>query len=965
MALFPFRNSQQEKEIFDWPEPNMQINFPFTLSQNVKVLSGITKNIEHQADKYPRSIVIGLGETGEVIVQQWLDQLAHEKTGRQKFLFAYVIKREGEVNLVSEQVTTNHLVLVQTDSSIAGMNSSQLAAFRSQRAAEQSLFRRNSNLSSFSEWLGKCLFDLGFENNTRVFIVGSINEPIIGILGDVLQIFRLKPGSKNPYRSILALLTHENQSSNLSLGHDESYAALTELSRMCYGGIHQLDPLPGMTDEMYHSALLDQIFLISSPKDDRSSFGSRAISKDATSEEAVAEALFSLSHPSADIIWEDLHDAQNPDEAYVHTLGIRTLQIPVAKIRQYISDRLIKAAIFGDEDLSSGKEFLKNPKSLTVQPFQLEKRVLETLSTGPFTHPLFEWMYELDFSDQIRYLPPVSKNIREYRIMFNQLIRYRLIYFLNKPEEDCGLDYVVQILESIEKEFNNFLVHLKRNEGKIKNHQEISPFTDLVQGFNGSITALKNQIVDWSKTLGCQTPGVITDNSSKNGYDTTGNNGIGSFANFDLDWKTTKTVSKTQDKKSIQTSFRKMLDERIDNSRKALIETTKGLFRRGLANHQMQDVEDYYKKAIRPDLTAVNMDEGTAIKRVRERLSWWIESNPNEPPQLYLAYIPPGCSGKDPIPSTALFTSTDLGGLLDAIYEVAYFQTIDCSDDLSGQWFVTQLEKNKEFLQKASQPLLTFRNGTKTPRPYLISNDSEILAEIKNSLFKNGKIITSGEQNRFTALTIWEDVLLSLIDFSETYNSPLRHYERLQLYSQEKTAAIYESYIRKYKKIKDFIIPPSITVSLANQKLVTLFCQALFGNLISLQKAINSFGNQFWTLDSVGRFKSLPLSSGKNSDLKGLLDAFKKFTLELPNQREIQDELNPEVHFAKANVDELLDTLHQQAFSQRNQASFPQCEKTLLNQINQWKEIKDKSIQGLFAILFIELEAPQWEEWKL
>jgi hypothetical protein len=968
MAFLQFGSSQQEKEILNWPEPNLQIDFQFTPSQNVKVLSGITKKIEHQADKYPRTIVVGLGETGEVIVQQWLDQLAHEKTGKQKFLFAYVIKHNGEVRLVSEQVATNHLVLAHDASLYGGINSSKLTAIRSQRAAVQAYFRSNSNLSKFSEWLGNSLFDLGLENNTRVFIVGSINEPIIGILGDLLQIFRLKPGLKNPYRSISALLSLEDFSSKLSIGHDESYAALTELTRMCYGGVQQLDPLPGMSDEMYHSALLDQIFLISSPKDDRSSISSRDPSKDSSSEEAVGEALFSLSHPSADIIWEDLHDAHNPVEAFVYTLGIRTLQIPVAKIREYIADRLIKAALFGDEDTFTGKKFIKFTSSQLLQSISLEKTLIEWFSAGDFVHPLFRWLYTLDYSDQIRFLPLVSKNIRDFRIQFNQLIGYRLMSLLNDPEESKGLNFVTRLLNSIEIRFNLFIDLIKRDRGRIKNQQEITALIELIQSFIGSITALNKQLVDWSEALGVQSQGTKTDKTININIDKLEDNGSGSFSDFDLNWKKSKVIPPNEGKASSTNNLRKILDDRIENARMALFETTKGKYRRGLANHQMQDVEDYYKKAIRPDLITVDMDEGTALKRVRERLFWWIDSKPNESPQLYIAYIPPSHSAKNPIPQTALYTSKELKRLLDAIYEVAYFQTIDCSDDLSGSWFMTQLEKNKVFLQEASKPLLKFRNGTKNSKTYLISKDSEILTEIKNSMFKAGKIITIGEQNRFTALSIWEDILISTIDFtdkSDSYMSRPHHQTRLQLYSQEKNAAIYESYLRKKKISKDFIFPPCITVSFANQKLVTLFSQAFLASLISLQRDEKSFGGQFWTLKAIGRFKPLRLSPGTNSDPKGLLNAFKKFTLELPNQKQNQYEINPETHFAKVNVDDLLDTLHQKAYAHRSQENFPQCEKTLLNQINQWKEIKDKSIQGLFAILFIELEAPQWEEWKL
>jgi hypothetical protein len=85
-----FKHNHTEKKLvdrlfipsIDW---NPEVKLP-----SLKALAGQV-NLPNNFEKYPKTLMIGVGLTGKPILKQWLDQLAHEQLNLQKWLKAIVI----------------------------------------------------------------------------------------------------------------------------------------------------------------------------------------------------------------------------------------------------------------------------------------------------------------------------------------------------------------------------------------------------------------------------------------------------------------------------------------------------------------------------------------------------------------------------------------------------------------------------------------------------------------------------------------------------------------------------------------------------------------------------------------------------------------------------------------------------------------------------------------------------------
>ena len=965
MALFRFKVSQHQTQFNNWPDPDPVADESFDKFNHVKVLPGIAEVGDHPFQKYSRTIVIALGDTGGLIVQQWLDQVTHEEIGKQKFLYALLINKYGDKKLTSSQVLTDEISLVQDDLKGIGFSVSPISVSTNKRAEMQAYFRKNSNLSDFSQWLQGCLFKLGFENGARVFIVGSIYEPIIGIIGDVLHILRALPGTKNPFSSICALLSTENTNTKESISEDECYAALTEVTRMCYGGIHQLDPLPDFPEKFYQNALLDQLFLFDFNARVTKNWDTYSIGEEKLMGEAVSEVLFNLAHPSADIIWENLHDTQRSDRLLLNTAGIRTLLMPIAEIRSYISDRLMMAAFFGEDHVHSDEGFFRSSRSGFIDSHHITSIIENWFFNGSNSHPLFQWIFSITSSKLPRNLPVISDKFNKYLLRFTFFVRDGLVELLN--DQDMGNKFGVSlaVLSELHNRFVECQNILKSNLGLIKNQDAFPDLQRLIKAFRDSISDFIIQINEWVDAVGnpgdeYQPGSHRQPNEQLTRVRTASNDNLLSDPYSGINLINTKSTIKGE-KTPTKHGFYQKLHTRSKVSKRKLIATTKGRFRKGLANNNLKDIENYYIKSIRPELEQINLPAGSAFLRVRERLHWKIQFDFGKDPRVLIVFIPPDCAGSDKLPEAAYYSPQDLSQLIDAVHEVAIFQTVGCSEDLRREWFQSQLDKNLAFLEEASDPLLGFINQQSDSQAYLINHEPEINSKIKSDVFHSAKSVPGGAVNRCAALTIWQNILLSSIIFPDSLSFSKRRSEKMQLYKQEKISARYEWLIQKRKKRKNLEIPPSIILTLVNPKIVSLFSQALFGNLINV--SISKQGNTFWTLESIGRFSSLALSPGTASNPKSLFEAYKRFTLELPNQK--LDELNPDLHFGKSNVNEFLSELHMQVYQLRQQENFPQCDLQLLERIEQWTHHKDLTIQAFSELLLVELDSPKWEKWEL
>lgn len=910
--------------------------------------------------KYGPAIVIGLGKAGEIALRQWLDELAEDPAGPQQGLRVMLITRSAPGGLPESNVKARLLHLEPSKTLPLGGRSSLPANVRSEACLR---FRQAANYHQFTDWLGDCILSL--RSDIRIFIIGSLAEQEIGILGDLLQIVRIlpdSPGKRSPYTSVTALLSLDPAGTE-KIPAQDIYASLREIGRFSYNGPHVFETSFSLPSLRWDAALLDQIFLIENRAGATTGF-LEGIPYERGGGQAIAEFLFTMTHPAARPLWQDLSDElyqdagglhQTTHKLFVHSFGAASLYVPISILQTYIASRLAMAAIYGERpDVPEG---LLARKKTSSEP-AVNARMLgqRWLLTGPCQHPIFDWLLKAQDPAYFRRLPSLAPELES---AFKAQLAHGLASFLNDPA-GSDLDTALLTLEYLKTRLDQIDGWFKA--APTQNPDNLNRLT--LQGFLNNwrltIKHLSGSLSAWQKVLarrdGNQAGPDATAPNWRNQSETGLNNPASEGDKSGNIWESLQAIRKAAESD---------LQERARDQIYRPVTADK--------NNDLAEAELYYEDSIRPELSRYIKESNTNFTRVRERVEWWINLAPGRQPELLLLCWPADYSvrpGMEPSSDTC-FTPANAAAVGQALMQISRTQVKGSADTLAGAWFENRLRTTVGFLKRASNAYLAFDEDLAFQLPnaasrnsYLLARDLTISHEHLEAIFptaslKARKPLGDGEKTRLTALTFRLNIPVETIFSLEALGNEYinKAYQSLHLFRQESNSTVYEKRIWEICRERVWL-PPECGINLVDQQLVTLFWQALIAGLVEIRRD-QKRQNPQWTLDAIShQFPEMRLES---PDLKA---AFKYFVLESPFDPKLNEKPVSPFHSLKRS--EFLAQLQAAIKERIRQPGYEQQRENIRkNVLEKWQAPAQQDwLEKAFSYLLkVEFDEPVWKGW--
>jgi hypothetical protein len=952
--------AEKQHQVVNWPPPPLIKPVPAGRS-GMAVFPDLSAGAQLMPDKYGPAIIIGLGKAGEIVLRQWLEELAQDPAGPQRGLH-FLLITHSLPELLPENIVKTRILQLDTSKTLPFTVRAPLPA--SLRSDSCLRFRQAANYRQFTSWLGDCL--LSHRSEIRVFVVGSLAEREIGVMGDILQILRImpeSPGKSSVYANITALLSLDPVGIE-RIPPQDVFTALREIGRFTYNGPHIFDNDFNLHSIRWDAALLDHLFLLENRVGSSVGFF-EGTPFDRGLGQAFAEFLFTMTHPASRSFWQDLADELYQDAGHLHhnthrifvnTFGAATLYVPVSEIQIYIASRLSLAAIYGERpDIPEG--LLARKASLVDNQANAKLLGQRWLLTGPCKHNLFEWLLNANSPGYFRLLPALAP---ELDAVFQAQLSHGLVGFLNDPAGSdletarLALEYLQSRLDQIDQWFKSAPAQNPDNldrltlQGFLDNWQKT--IKHLIDSINAWLLTLVRPAEDNQGPVFPSTNWRIqTPSSDVNDSDLEQENKIGVWA---LLQETRKAAEKDLQARARDQIYRPVTADQTDD---------------------LAEAELYYVDTIRPELSRYIKESNPNFTRVRERVEWWINLVPGRLPDLLLICWPVDYSvrpGMEP-PSEACFTPATATAFGKALLQVSRAQVKGRADDLVGPWFEKRLETTIEFLRRAAEAYLTFDEDIALPLPnaasrnsYLFARDLTISQKHLDNVFpftavKTKKPLGDGEKTRLTALTfrlnIPIEAIISCEPLLRDYHN--KAYQSLHLFRQEANSTVYEKRIWEIDRER-LILPPQCGISLYDQQLVTLFWQALIAGLVNIQRD-QKRQNPQWTMDAIpGQFDELRLES------PDLVSAFKCFVLEKPYDSKLNEKPSSPFYSQKrsgylAQLQAVIkDRMHQPDYSERR----AQFSKTI---ITKWQDAceQDSLEKAFLYLLKVEFDGPVWKDW--
>ncbi len=947
------RNNQSgnEKSPFKkWGSPSSQM-IPVPAGRpEIFPLSGLSADSHSLSANLGPSIVIGLGDTGALALCQWLEQTAHYENGSFDNVHVLSLSVSNQKPLPQRWLHVRQIAFAEGNSD---KNLNPLDAFR------QAAFIRR-----FREWLRSALVNM---RDIQVFIVASAAEPEISLLGPILQILRASPDSSiSPYLNITALLSLSSAKLGGGIPQGESYAALREISRFTFSGWHKTMELPGRKENVIRSALLDHLFLF-----DENIFRVQSDNAfDSGLGQALSEALFFLNHPSSKEFWGMLrNDAagqfrQEYHQPVAHTMGIKTFFVPLIEMQSYLAARLAHAVLFGEHPQDVMRQLIPPQSASSVDTVSVEALARRWLiDNGPGAHPVFEWLWNVQVPNEL-VTPDVT-------VLYNDLyavkVSHCLAKFLNEPGDGGKFKTAAFVLRTHAQRFEKILSSLDNNQSLRQDN-----FSHMLRHWKKASEYLEKSLGKWWEVF---TPSSIEDAtltpSDQNSFKGVTN------TRLRLDWQ-----KATQDGSvpllAPEQTISDLLRKEKEKTKKNLEQVAGGKVRFALTHNtqaHIEEVEKYYKDTVRPEMSHLGMQVGNAFKWVRNRLSWWVRLEPSQEPELLLVCWPSNVDVEtDAKPSSEYcYFYEDKQKIVDAVILLASTQISGMTEDLTGAWYTRRLEdaavglrdKTEEVFLSYDENIVSDYVNADRRRYYLVGKNKELTGRFIKPIFPyrtpaEVNELDGNDPTRFTVLTTRLNIPFSAIRDINKWYEAYNHLMHLHTYPQERLATVYEDLIvrRLGEKI---LLSPDFVLTLTDGQLVTLFCQALFCKLIRVENN-DAKRSPHWQVQSLGVFASLDLAP---VSANGLLDAFRAFTLDLPNDPNV--ELNPANHFYSGRRNDFLKTLHAEVRSIRRSENFKSLQTEFNNGIlADWEKKSERGdllFRSFVALLKVELEEPVWEGW--
>lgn len=956
--------SNEQRRFDAWsPAPILQ-SIPAGHFNNLTSIDSLpTKELNDQ--KYPPAIVIGLGMGGEDVIHQWLDLMAEDPAGPQAKLRAIVLGLTPiNTPFRTDCLPARYIEIRPEDrqnlplADITGSKPSPLHSF-------DIFSRQRPNLIAFQEHLQRCIRDL--HRDIRVIIVGKMTEPAIDLIGDVLQTLRLtKTPIGNPYLTITVLLTCTTTDAQQQ--EDQIYARLREISRLTFSGWHWMEKqIRSIGDGIIRSAVIDHLFLL-----DANYFNLDVSLKDLPFAQGMglvmSETLFTLLHPASQLLWENLANDLNKGSQtrelthtpIVNTLSIASLNIPQKDIQQYVAARLAYAILCGERSDKPFEGLVGNQLTFNHYVNDASACIKAWLTEGPCSHEIFLWLLNVADPSHFRVVPNPSPE-------FNPILGVQLAHGLSQLLNSSKLDTLARAQAALLWLQQRLLVWREWLDSEWQTHKNMNekePFAQLLIAWEQTTNELVTQIQGWIQVLGSPSVGHLP---TQFGWQTI------SKDQFLPSW-TGEMVAQTV------VNVPQILKQKLETAESNFKQKEKSQVRQSLTAEKeltTNHVKGYYEDTVRPELSHPQLDNSLAFRQTRERIGWWIKISPVESPQIYLICVPfePSKDEETTMPPEATrFKVSDGEKISQTLLKLTEKPVQGLLNDLSGKWLERRLDQNIHLLGLAGIPLLKYSDEIAENysfsgeyRLYFMGRDRSLLGQYKNFAFPDAdptqiNELDNGNSPHFTALGLWLNIPLPSIYIVNDLYQSYHHKQQLHIYPQEQNATLYE------KRIHDLfgrwiLLPPDLTIYLANLPMVTLFCQALFCGLIAVQ--INSRqSDRGWTILSLNDdFKELELVSADTP--LALLWALKRFCLELPYDPEL-DQKPPDHHFSRSRRLPFINTLLRETQKHRRTIRFRdtsnQFKAAHLSLVEREGQ-RNRLAEAFAYLLKVELEEPVWSGW--
>lgn len=851
--------------------------------------------------KFGAALVIGLGPSGEHVLRALSNELALDSAGPQS--------KVRLVLLTTRPMSTQPLAGLGVrpfDLGRRGPADNQASAPGSARAALLERFLHPASYDPIALYFNNVQKELRAaatdDQETRVIVVGSLGEPEIGLLGNLMLLLLTSSGGRGISRRV-ALLGIDSTAQELSPA--EQQAALRELGRLTFLGPHVMPHQASQPNNAAANALIDYLLLMQNAGGLRAPAapGEGALPFDQTVGQALAELTYLLLHPSGRTLWEHLQSDLNATGSarqlthtpYVHTAGVATLFVPVIELQGYIAARLAQAAVFGER--AHTPEGLLARRTPAVS-YDAEGPALARawLQQAPLAHRLISGLLAATGPDSFYQPPPVAAAPAVFVPLLPAQIGHALIALFNDGQPDAfaraeaGLGHVQRYLADWTSWCNA--------ANNAHTNDDLRALAYILNEWKTQIDALRGQLGVWRAALGIDGLAVV------GGPPGEAPTGPGLPSLFDLPplagWAASRpsmstvglppltgdspvstaslpplslgTTAGGSPPSAPRASLRELLRRERDQAESRLRDVVGGGVRRPLTAEPraggfdgLSEAEKYYRDTIRPEIDQFLPMLSPPFQAITQRLYWWIRLTRSAPPELRLVCLPAdvALSGNASLPpDAATFGPEDGPRLVRTLLDIAAVQAQKTAENLTAGWMLNRLRspESHAFLRRAESVYLDFdarqareqHLETLGARPYLIGPDTLALDAVAGYVFPaaaNGvERVDGAEPTRLTALLIQKDIPLPVVRLpqptQQTYGQPTAYY----LYDQERLAAHYEARLSGGGSRPANPFPPDFVVALTDHELVRLFCHGLMAGLIAVRVTNPLTGQPHWTV---------------------------------------------------------------------------------------------------------------------
>lgn len=830
--------------------------------------------------KFDAALIIGLGATGSAAIRAFVRRLEQDPAGYQELLRPILLTMAPEEEIVSSAVHVRQFDLL---SCLRG-DPRQSNRSGSRRANAEALFRNPVVFSSFSDYLNAAVTELssdeGHAGTVRVFIIASALEQEVGMLGPVLQMLRLMAArDERPLANFSLLLSL--WSPNSSLEAKEMFAAMREISRFTFSGSwHWMPELPLREQgrSFVKGSLIDYVFLVEATTGRDRRVDLRSLPFENGVGQVLTDTLHLLLHKSGHNLWENVRNdlsetgrlQSETRRPFVHSLAMATLYVPISEIQDYEASRLAYAAMFGEQEIQEGllPQVKLRRSQMIYTPGREARRWLRE------RHMVFRWLLEAESPRQVERMPAIDlQYYEEFAALLPSDVAFGIVELLNDLQQIDHLGRARSELIWLIQRVKDVRAILESSSARPKETREL--LFDLAVVWQQSLTNLLEQVEQWQKTLLTGANGAVSVTSAKTRPQTAVFEDDDIFGGISIASvgrpEASEPSSPTAAQQPVGDSLLKRLKARRAEAEAVLAAVSSNPIRQSLTadgDQGVSEAEKHYIDTIRPELRHGEDHGESRYERVRERLRWWADTRGNRVPQLMLLCVPPDLKKvvSDGLPVDFVqFLPQNGEALYETIMALACNQVQDIEKHLSGTWMRERLQDGRfrDFLETADQPFLTYDQVhaaeisplAGSSRRYLIGHSKTTTNVQKKMAFPN---VTAANVNELN-----DDSAAYLIALGLTLNIPLEsvkaikgaegaygYHDELHIYPQEKIATGYEIRLRG----APYQFPPELIMPFTDSRLVSLFCQAVFHDLIRVEtpRSISGRSNDapYWMLPS-------------------------------------------------------------------------------------------------------------------